>query len=595
MDFKKLAKVADSISQGSKQKVTAEGRQVIDGTNPLDALEEREKIKDSSTKVVIIDDQFLKKLSQASRGDRRKFISRLSDSQKRRVLTGLKKIKDSGYSERLGYILLDDLLANVLVEPSETNVKNLDDFVEEQQYMSLSDNMRTLIDQVTSGDLDLNKDALAELQSGMGERTSHLISLKGEEEPSDEFEIPEEEELTEEEIATLEDSAKKHVELFKKNKNFCEVTDAADEIIAEMQGKNRNYGKTSKAYWDAFKKEWDAQFKGDDVFNTMNSKEIADAIDAALDVMDEEQSKLDDVFDNPAIDTDGKEVKDVEETSIIGLLSEALEDYVNGNTEKLDELTKHTISTEVVEEGEEPKEPEEEPEEEEDVNLEAEDEELLADSVVHFARRLRAGKRVNKLVDALKSRVVILNKVNFKVTDCCLPNHEECGEGITAMNMPLSCEEYNALCKPEITPLMYDILEECKANGTCLAVPPVESVEMTPEGFVSVNNGQMYVPTIPVDEFEERIKAAENNETLHEIVSSCAVNVEDALKVAAKCDNLSFIDTKFYRPSYGASHWEFNPEDKPACLVECPEGHCISRCREDKANYHLFGVPFVVS
>lgn len=592
MDFGKLAKVADSISKGKgKQNVPASGRQVADEKNPLDALEDREKITDQSQKTIIIDDVFIRKLADATRDQRRKFLSRLTDSQRRRVLVSLKRIKDSGASERLGYVLLDDLLANVAFDPTKESVKNLNDFVESQNYFEMSDNMKVLVEQVLSGSVDLDKKALEELKSGLGERESHLIANIGEQ---DDFEIPEEEELTEEDINSLEDSAKQHVALFKQNKNFREVNDAADEVISVFQGKNRNYAKTSNAYWGAFEKAWKEQFEGEDVFKTLNSKEMSDSLEAALDVIQDETSKLDEVFEKPAIDNNGEEVKDVEEESILSLLSEALSDFVSGSPEKLQTLANQNLSTEVPSEETEEVTLEEEPDEEPEVEIkeDAEDE-AFTDSAIHLARRVLKGKRVNKLVDSLESKVETLKKVNFRKTDCVLPCNEVAQT--QAINMPLSCEEYNTLCPPRITPLMEELLMENKESGAMKALPPIESCVVNEQGLIDVNEGQIYVPLCPIDEFENRIKEAENNEAIHEIVSSCAVSVEDALAAAAKCDNLSFIDTRFYKPSVGSSAWSFDEENKPACLIECPEGNKIERCCKDKANYSLYGVPYYVS
>ena len=590
MDFGKLAKVADSISKGKgKQNVPASGRQVSDEKNPLDALEDREKITDQSQKTIIIDDLFIRKLADATRDQRRKFLSRLNDSQRRRVLVELKRIKDSGFSERLGYVLLDGLLANVAFDPTKESIQNLNDFIESQNYFDMSDNMKVLVEQVRAGSVDLDKKALEELKSGLGGRESHLIDNIGEQ---DDFEIPEEEELTEEDISSLEDSVKQHVALFKKNKKFREVTDAADKVISGFQGKNRNYAKTSNAYWGAFEKAWKEQFEGEDVFKTLNSKEISDSLEAALDVIQDETSKLDEVFEKPATDINGEEVKDVEEESILNLLSEALSDFVSGNTEKLQTLANQNLSTEVPSEESEEVVLEEEPDEEPEVEEDAKDE-AFTDSAIHLARRVLKGKRVNKLVDSLESKVKTLQKVNFRKTDCVLPCNEVAQT--QAINMPLSREEYSTLCPPRIIPLMEELLQENKELGVMKALPPIESCVVNEQGMIDVNEGQIYVPLCHIDEFENRIKEAENNEALHEIVSSCAVSVEDALSAADKCDYLSFIDTRFYKPSIGSSTWSFDEENKPACLVECPEGNKIERCCKEKANYSLYGVPYFVS
>lgn len=607
MDFSKLAKVADSVSRGGKQNVPAKGRKVNENIpHPLDALEDRERITDNSSKVIIIDDVFIKNLSNTSRENRRKILSRLTDSQRRRVLSSLKRIKDNSSSPLLGFILLDDLLANVAFDFSDTSVSNLDTFLETQSYIEITEHLRNLIDQVKAGDVDLDKDGIEELVKGLEGRKSNLVESLGGEDAVEGFEIPEEEELTEEDFTELNDAVASHLELFRTNRDIKEIVDASEEVISSLQKRNRSYLQSSTKYWELFNKAFKEQFKGGDVFETLNSDEIVDSINVALDIIQDESSKLDEVFESDAITDQGEVVKDIEDESILKLLSEALESYVEGDSEKLEALANKSISSEVSEDVAEASDPEDsesdeaneslediEPEEEEDVELDEEGE-PTADSATHLARRILQGKRANKLIDAFSGKVPVLRRVNFKVTDCKLPELVSESQ-VNVIDMPITCEEYQKLCPRCMTPVMQDVIEGYRSTGYGVECPPVSNYNLMENGTLEVNNGQLYIPTVASDIFEERLNNAENNTAIQEIISSMAVPVDKAMEAAAKCDNLPFIDPRFYKKSIGATAWSFDNENKPACLVECPEGNSIERCSESSANYHLFGVPYFVS
>ena len=305
---------------------------------------------------------------------------------------------------------------------------------------------------------------------------------------------------------------------------------------------------------------------------------------------------MDDIFESDAITDQGEIVKDVEEESIIKLLSEALEAYNEGDSTKLEVLSKKSIL------GEEPVENEQDVVEEEDVEEPVEEEDPTlneeggptTDSAIHLARRLLQGKRANKLIDAFSDKVTILRRVNFKMTDCVVQD-PQAHLDVAVIDMPVSCEEYQTICPPRITPIMHDVIEEYRNNGNCVECPPVSNYTLKENGTVDINNGQLFIPTVAKDIFEERLSKAENNKAVQEIVSSMAIPVDKAMEVAAKCDNLSFIDPRFYKPRLGATAWSFDVANKPGCLRECPEGSTIERCSEDVANYHLFGVPYHVS
>jgi hypothetical protein len=588
MDYSKLAQVTDSINGRGKQNVTAEGRPVKDQKNPLDALEEREHITDTSKpKAIIIDSLFLKKLAKAPREERRKFISRLSDSARKRVLNELKMIKDS-QGNKLGYILLDDLLANIITDPSSENLNNINDFLKSQSYIEITEALQKLIDQVKAGEVELDADAIAELTKGMDGRACRVASLVAEKTQDsaaeDTFELPEEVDITKEDTTTLVDAAKANVAAFKNHLSFHQVIDAAEDLLAEMQGKNRGYAKASEIYWKAFDEAWSEQFPNGTKFTTsLEEQEIKDSI-KELQLMIDDASNVDTLFEKPAIDDDGKVVEDTEDKSVLDLLVEAVEAFAEGNSEKMEALSQHSLSVEA-----DGSPAIEEAEEEGDIEFNAEDENSLGDSVTHFARRILGKKSVNKLADALTTLAPKLGKYNFKINDCIAPFCELPAE-CQAVNMPLTRDEYYQLCPPELSPIMVEMLEQCTS-------PQVISYEQSvPEGcLLNVNGGQMYYPySCSAEELQNRIEQASENEKVQQIISSCAVPLRDAMRIAAACDSLPFIDTRFYKASLGDRCWTFDPECVPACMEGAPEGCHVQRCTASEANFFIFGVPFKV-
>lgn len=587
MDFKELAKVADSFD-GSKRHVTAEVRQVIDEKNPLDALEEREKISDSKT--VIIDAAFIKRLSNAPRDVRRKFLGRLSDSQRRRVLSLLKKhrVQDSGFSETLGFILLDDLLANAIYDPTEENIESLDYFIKTQNYAYFSDSIMKLVEQVKSGDDSLDSEAIDELSASIAPRASRVQTIVGEKESLDEdFQIPEEEDLTDEDIATLGDAAKKNVDLLLKNRSFKEILDAADDLLADMQGKNRRYSESSNVYWKAFEDAWKEQNPEGQKFATNTSEETEEIVDSLNNVLESitDDGELDTIFDNPATDENGEVVRDVEEEPIMELLAEALSEYAHGDDSKLEALSQQTINGDTV--SEDNIEYMEEPSEEPDSPIEEEEpsEEQVHDSVVRLARRIIQGKRANKLIDSLKPKVSALRSINFKKCDCVAPFNEVPSE-VSTINMPLSREEFYSIYSGGIPAVMVDILGNLEKQE----VPPISSCEVV-GNCVDINNGQLYYPyTCSAEELEERLNNAEK-ENLQEIVSSCAVPLEDAMKVAAQCEALHLIDTRFYKSSLSDSAWTFDKDSVPSIIGDSELTH-LKRSSKEDSNIEIFGIPY---
>lgn len=165
MDYSKLSGVTDSLKGNKPSSVTVDSVETY-SESPLDQLN-REHIADDqkqttnklSKQVVLLDSVGLKQLASLSREQKRKFLARLTDSQRRRVLAQLDKIKDSGFSEQLGYVLLDDLLANAQFEPSDYNMQSLDKFVNTQEYVTFEPEITQLIEKVKNGTFDASSDA----------------------------------------------------------------------------------------------------------------------------------------------------------------------------------------------------------------------------------------------------------------------------------------------------------------------------------------------------------------------------------------------------------------------------------------------------
>lgn len=582
MDFTKLSQVADSLREGkSHVSPIVQGREVKDQKNPLDSIDVREKITDSE-KVIIVDSIFIKKLKEASRSKRRALLARLTDSQRKRVLNMLKRVADSAES-KLGYITLDTLLANYVYDPSQVNKSNIENFVRDQRYFEYTQQLQDLVQEVLEGITPLSEEGLSQLESGLEGTPSRLAAFSGEV-----FEVPEEEELTEEDITTLQDAAKEHAKLWQENHNFTEIRDAAEDLLAEFQGKNRDYKKSSEIYWKQFDEASKEQYE--EQINKIN--DAADTLESILD-----DKNLDQVFDNPAMDK-GEEVKDTEDRSILSLLTEALESYADGDSDKLDALLEQTMieqedeepeeenEEEDADEEQEDEEPEEEVDEEEFEEVTEENEDKVKDSVHRLVKRLKQGKKVNKLVDSLLKVCPSLSNYNLKVVDCGNFCTEVPACTDVVADIPLSCEEYHALLGDNIPAVV-----ACAFGEEKCPVWPFNNWSV--EGDCINADGRYYKPyACSLEEVQKRLEEAADDPSRQEIVGSTCVPLSNFRYVAAKCDALNLIDTRFYRPSVASKSWKFKGNLKD--IVDA-EGTTLTRCTKDESNIMLFGSPYKLS
>ena len=105
----------------------------------------REPQVKSVTKYVILDSAFVSKFNSMSVSQKKLLRSKLSDSQNKR-LTRL--VKDEQNKLTVFYILLDNYIANVLDNPSDENLSELETFVQDNDDKGLSVEQKQVIDDI---------------------------------------------------------------------------------------------------------------------------------------------------------------------------------------------------------------------------------------------------------------------------------------------------------------------------------------------------------------------------------------------------------------------------------------------------------------
>lgn len=575
MDFGKLSQVTDSLSNPDKSKKKdypkVEGRTVVKDVNPFGSSKTTKRpIADAvNSRVIVVDSLFIKRLKEVTREQRRKFLSRLTDSQRKRVLN-MMKIGDDDKS-KLEFITLDTLLANYVYDPSEVNKANITDFLDTTS-LSITDGLKTLVDEVLDGKETLSDEGLQELNEGLDGVNSRLEAFSGEE-----VKVDEETDLTEEEVTSLEDSAKKHVEELFADKDFAAIQDKAEVLLADMQLKNKRYGDSAKIYWDTFKKYFNTQFN-------QKTKEIEDSIGILSEIVDDKV--LDKNFEGPAF-KGNTPVKNVEDRSVLELLVEALDDYEN-SPEKLEAILKMTISGDETEESDLTEDDDNSVDTTEDTpdEIDEKDENQVKDAVHKLVAKILKGKNVNKLADALTKICPSLSRFNLRVEDCAVCVTAPTCEGVTAVDIPLSCAEYHQLFGG-IPTTVAGTLAEKKS-------PVWPFVQYSIKDGVITAGGRQYMPYAEtLEEIERRLNEAESDEDRRKIIGSTCVPLRDYQKVAAQYDSLHLLDSRFYRPSTASKSWKFDGDIKEF-LGDSFEGSQIQRCMEPEATLHIQGYPYKV-
>lgn len=554
VDFKKLSKISDNLfrERQGKTVVLDESVNIDDEKSPLDEIkineERRKKIQDSKhDKVLILDDTQIKSIMESSRDKRRAILSKLSDAQRKRVLSRyleLKKIKDAESDKivsKLDVLNLDNLAANYLFSPTDYNKSLLQEGVD-SFGQSLDEKYQNFFEVILSdGAVD------SKYENEVQDWVAYCESLGIKSELSNVFDLLDSEELDE-----LTDPL-----------NDSQVDNTSSQQLQQEVNTPDTYSEqdlmsdSCTVLADCVQKKY-----GITVKQIQDFKIADDYVAAALDKIEE----------HPFYDEDGNEVVPVEERPVLTLLTEALEAYQNGEPEKLEALAQAPVAEEAQPEDEEQEdEKSDKSEDEEDETYEqpldiSEDITVKDSNIIANAVLTKNGK----IVDSYRGLYPILDGFFDEFIDHVddidseedktqyFIEHSEYTPCQSVTDIPLNRDEF---CSTYQTPTYFrNLCAECGCE-----VPEVKEYEL--EGpCLKVNGTCFYYPyTCEVEELKKQLD--QPGVDIQKIVGSNCVSLADACKLAAKSDNLNVLDNKFYKKSYNSPEWSFD---------ECPE--VLKRC-----------------
>lgn len=419
IDYSKLTHITSDWTSGKRESAQAPKSMPGNGS-VLDSIDLRGRITDSNaekpqTKVMIIDDVQIRRIMNAPRDEKRKILSRLSDSQRRRLLARyneLSKIKDDETVNKLNYVNLDAILNDCVYVPDAYHLDLLDQWT---STYTVPEEIAGFVDAVRANDraaLAANLDNYIEWCKTNEvateiEQAQDVINADVNEEAIPDSVMDEiarfraqrikddtQKELDPNTIDSIKEAAKSDVATLETSDKTKE--DLTEYSVDAFVQKGYDYNKVSEIYNEA----WDAAYKAKAADSSKKiataNKRLADAkkkisdLEAQLKKVSAEAKKvadsakkisdleaklaerriMDDVIDEiaqkPLLDQDGQEVKPTEDRPIMAVLSEALEAYANGDSELLDKLASTTLNGDNAA-GVEPteEEPVEEPVEEE--------------------------------------------------------------------------------------------------------------------------------------------------------------------------------------------------------------------------------------
>lgn len=573
MDYKKLSKVHDAVKGVAP--VSVSGKKVVDEENPLDILANSpSRVEDNlQTKYIILDSVQIEKLMSMNAAQRKKFLGKLTDSQRRHVLEEMSrikeqnKVKDSGFSEKLAYTLLDQQLANYLYAPDDFNKENLEQVYNQYKDAYSGDTVKLYNVILNAGKVENTpeNDELLQKFAATIEGPSQLVDVVSVLSTDLTEEGPE---LTEEQQNEIMAQAELDAQEAYDSAQF-DLTELVNTAVAKFCSDSATYPQVCSAYM----KHWAIKIKGIADEKLEASKEIDESVSQALN----------DIKDLPYVDESGNEHTETEEQTILRLLNTALEDYAGGDDTKLKELANQTVDV--------PTEPAE-GQSEEEFQAEVEAQTDSASAVV-LAKSLTEGIVDNKVIDSMKSKVPALSKFNFRVSDCDL-GRCEFGTVETVVNPPLTRDEYCQLCPNDELPDYFSNLIHSVSNTECPFVKEYSAPENVP--YIIVNGGQKYLPYMcNTQELLEQLQNASQNEW-QKIVGSACCPLEDALHLAALTNNLAFIDNSFYKKHLNDSEWAF--DTIPACLAEVVSGPGLIRMKRkgdsSEKVVNIFGQDYIL-
>jgi len=401
MDYGKLTHLTDALVGGHKQSATAP-KSLPKSESVLDKMEIRSKISDdaktpSNVKVMILDDTQILRIMNAPRDEKRKILSRLTDSQRRRMLARyreLQKVKDDSSVDKLNLVNLDSLLNNCMVSPDDYNLQLLAQWKSVYEVPAEIEDFVTAVENKDTAGIDAQRDAYmsfcdkndihTQISAEAGPVATMDVPLTGDsvsnEAPisdfgteDEEIPLPEFNEVSEE----VSDSVKVRARMDCLKFLAGGVKDIWSVCDCSIMGLSSKYGCAYEKVASVYSAEWTNQFAAyqqsvvdsrNDMFSRLTARRVMDAI-------------IDEIADEPLLDKyTGEEVVEEEEKPILSALSEALEAYANGDSTLLDQIASTTVGGEPKEQplDEESPEVQEDESEEDEVPAEETEDEVPA-------------------------------------------------------------------------------------------------------------------------------------------------------------------------------------------------------------------------
>lgn len=533
INFAKLSKVSDS-----NKIVDVTGYQVSKQESVLDKIDLKEKVADS-VKVIFLDNAKIKEIMGMPRERRREILSKVSDAQRREILSRYKQIKDEDSTDYYG---LYTSIVNYIVNPADYNAINS---IQKSDVPEISDLQKFV--QEDTGDFIGNISIFEELDKFFSTKDIKSSTVKIIESLYQEVSRAEDEDLdlTDEDRNLIQSSIDDLSEDYNDTQNASELMDSVYSIVKSFKNKRLEV--------------FDSLVRGiKEKIHIKENKKIRDSI-------------IEKIADKPFIDNDGEEVKEDKDKPVLEVLSNALEAYLNGDEEPIKALSNTTLSGEPANEettegssegssedgseGAQNKDTEEDPFE----SFSEDKEDDLADSVRVAKLILSKDNRVNKVLDKLSKKLPDIKK--YKINDCDLYEPTSFVE-TDPMEAPLSRDEF--LSKYDPTAMVGNLTH----NLYVPLVPQVKSYSLM-EPYITINE-ETYPQTYRYigsnyPSFSEELGSSDDPRQV--IIDNC-VSVSDYCAVAAATNNLSAIDNLFYKKKFSDDCWTF--DEVPTCL----KGEC---------------------
>lgn len=537
MDYSKLAKITDSLITGKAVVVEEPERDFKNPTEQLNKLHDSSKspkvVTKKITQIVICDEKFMKEFSASPRSKKKEFLSKMSDAQRTRFLKLKNKMCDSGFSERLGYVLLDNLVYNFLTDPSAKNESDLREFMETQEYCDFSEEVTSEVEGILDGSVEVPEHIVSETKAAAGKSSVESI-VKEPEEPT--YDEP-----TDEDLQDMEDAAREIAIEFDVTHESQQVSDSIDSYIAK-QKKNFNKVKVHTVMYSA-------------VLDSISKEPY----DYGEPIKDEDLDKL---FEQ-------SKTEEHSDDSVLDKFVNALEQYKEGNQEPLNELvntdtTEDTDLEDIVDE----------PESSED--NETENNDFLDDAVSKAAFGILHCKKANKALSIINKHTKSNICDAYFCTEDYYPEDIKCEQVTGVPDVPLDINEYHTLVQ---NPIGVPLIEQAMENT---AIPVVQTCEPL-NGFVNVNGGCLYYPI--AGSAEEVCADSEHLE-------GKVVSVDALLKAAAVQDCLSVISKGFYKKKLTSDSWSFDKDQKPWCVPDSYKSTSLKRVLKGQEDIMILGSPY---